>query len=304
MDTKDIRGFMRSFELGSINKAAADLFITPQGLGKEISRLESEVGAQLFMRTPAGLVPTEAGLFLYKKSIDLMNRIQDITQGIRRLQEEGSSLTIGCSCGVVNVIDILCLDQLSGEDPETSVSWDEDINVNIKEGILSGKYDAAVIIGRMASADICHLPLLHKTYSAVVCAKHPFYDRQTLSMEDLKDEPLIIMNERYQSYYNIIQRCEDFGFLPNIRFKTMESSVIYRLAADGLGMGLDVDIHDRRMYQQSVRLIPVTDSMPWSVQLVCREARRQEPLIRKLFGLAEKGLLLKRQNEEEKEERT
>ena len=87
MDTKDIRGFMRSFELGSINKAAADLFITPQGLGKEISRLESEVGAQLFMRTPAGLVPTEAGLFLYKKSIDLMNRIQDITQGIRRLQE-------------------------------------------------------------------------------------------------------------------------------------------------------------------------------------------------------------------------
>ena len=44
MDTKDIRGFIRSFELRSINKAAGDLFISPQGLGKAINRLEAELG--------------------------------------------------------------------------------------------------------------------------------------------------------------------------------------------------------------------------------------------------------------------
>ncbi len=62
MDTKDIRGFIRSFELRSINKAAGDLFISPQGLGKAINRLEAELGVKLFDRTPNGLVPTESGV--------------------------------------------------------------------------------------------------------------------------------------------------------------------------------------------------------------------------------------------------
>ena len=72
MDTKDIRGFIRSFELRSINKAAGDLFISPQGLGKAINRLEAELGVKLFDRTPNGLVPTESGVYLYKKEHSLI----------------------------------------------------------------------------------------------------------------------------------------------------------------------------------------------------------------------------------------
>ena len=67
MDTKDIRGFIRSFELRSINKAAGDLFISPQGLGKAINRLEAELGVMLFDRTPNGLLPKAVYIFIKKE---------------------------------------------------------------------------------------------------------------------------------------------------------------------------------------------------------------------------------------------
>ena len=62
MDTKDIRSFMECFETRSINKAAKSLYITPQGLGKILDRLEQEIKMPLFERTAKGLIPTEAGV--------------------------------------------------------------------------------------------------------------------------------------------------------------------------------------------------------------------------------------------------
>ena len=48
MDIKDIRSFMECYETRSINKAAKSLFISPQGLGKILDRLESELHVQFF----------------------------------------------------------------------------------------------------------------------------------------------------------------------------------------------------------------------------------------------------------------
>ena len=61
MDTKDLRCFRQVYEDRSINQAAKQLFITPQGLSRIITKLEGELQAPLFERTPTGMVPTESG---------------------------------------------------------------------------------------------------------------------------------------------------------------------------------------------------------------------------------------------------
>lgn len=54
MDTKDLRCFRQVYEDRSINQAAKQLFITPQGLSRIITKLEEELQARLFERTPMG----------------------------------------------------------------------------------------------------------------------------------------------------------------------------------------------------------------------------------------------------------
>lgn len=63
MDTRMIGYFIACYEMGSLNKAAGALYMSPQGLGKVLDRLEEELGAPVFYRTKQGLMPTESGRF-------------------------------------------------------------------------------------------------------------------------------------------------------------------------------------------------------------------------------------------------
>lgn len=56
MDTKDLRCFRHVYEERSINQAAKQLFITPQGLSRIIAKLEGELQTELFKRTPMGMI--------------------------------------------------------------------------------------------------------------------------------------------------------------------------------------------------------------------------------------------------------
>lgn len=68
MDTRDIRCFRLVYEERSINKAAHQIFITPQGLSRIIVKLENELQTQLFQRTANGTIPTESGHYFYTQS--------------------------------------------------------------------------------------------------------------------------------------------------------------------------------------------------------------------------------------------
>ena len=46
---------------GSFNKAAANLFVSQPSLSRAIKELERELGFNLFLRTPNGVVPTHQG---------------------------------------------------------------------------------------------------------------------------------------------------------------------------------------------------------------------------------------------------
>ena len=55
-------------DMGSFNKAAEALYITPPAVIKQINLLEKDLGLKLFNRTHRGLALTEAGKSLYRAS--------------------------------------------------------------------------------------------------------------------------------------------------------------------------------------------------------------------------------------------
>ena len=58
------RSFLVVAETGSLSAAARTLGLTQPTLGRHIDALEAAVGQPLFLRTPQGLVPTEAAAAL------------------------------------------------------------------------------------------------------------------------------------------------------------------------------------------------------------------------------------------------
>ena len=83
MDIKDFHAIIECYETRSINKAAKTLYITPQGLGKLLDRVEHELQVKLFERTKQGLIPTESGTFSMKRALALFQRLMNLKQGLR-----------------------------------------------------------------------------------------------------------------------------------------------------------------------------------------------------------------------------
>lgn len=87
MELSALRYFIEVCRQKSITKAAAKLFISKQALSHVMIKLESEINAPLFIRTPSGVEPTEAGQRFYLCAVEIeqswtrcLNDIQSATR--------------------------------------------------------------------------------------------------------------------------------------------------------------------------------------------------------------------------------
>ncbi len=279
MDTKDIRYFMRCYETLSMNKASKELFITAQGLTKAMDKLESELKVRLFTRSPKGLVPTEAGAYFYRHCGEILNRLQDLEMTMQQIAESEKTFRIGYACGALNILGLDTLENFRRNVSDYRISWEEGSNEEIKSKLRRGNLDYAFVIGQVADPGFDEQLLFSRKLSAIVYPGHAFYERDVLSMQDLRGEKLITLNEKYQTYYNILQRCADFGFTPDIAVRTMQSSLIYRFCSEKMGIGIDADIHQKDYLEKGLKLITIEDSIPWSIYGSCRKERSNDQIV-------------------------
>jgi len=138
MDNKDIRSFVECYEARSINKAAKALFITPQGLGKILDRLEREMQIELFERTKQGLIPTEAGVFFYEKSQMLLAIGQELEQGLEALRNQNNVFHVGYSCGLLRLLPMHKIEKYQNLLGDTELVLEEASNPDVKKKLVEG----------------------------------------------------------------------------------------------------------------------------------------------------------------------
>lgn len=74
---QEIKLFIRVVDLGSFSKAAAEAGIGQPAATKQISRLETQLGARLLHRTTHGVSPTEIGLLYYEKCKLICHHVEE-----------------------------------------------------------------------------------------------------------------------------------------------------------------------------------------------------------------------------------
>ena len=282
MDTKDIRSFRLVYEERSINRAAKQLFITPQGLSRIIHKLEEELQIVLFERTKGGMVPTECGDYFYAQSQELLYQLEDMKYHLQKMNSRQRKIKIGFACGVLNLVSLKKLNTIQREMPDVSVQWEEMENQEVAEQVNRGLLDIGFIIGTIPGNEVESCVVYKGKMTVLVYPGHPFYEKERLSIEELKEQPLISLNQKYFSYHSFMQRCGDFGFVPNIVINTMESQLIYRFCNEKLGLGIDADIHKADRLYPDIRRVELQDAIPWKVSMIYRKKEQDRSLVEQL----------------------
>jgi len=105
---ESIRFFVNTAEMHSVINAAKRSNISPQGLSKALSAMESEMGCELFRRGPSSITPTSKGMELLPVAKRLLDCYDDMLSVARngKAKSESSKVKLLC-CSFVFIDDVL-----------------------------------------------------------------------------------------------------------------------------------------------------------------------------------------------------
>jgi LysR family nitrogen assimilation transcriptional regulator len=139
-------------EAGSFSKAAAALVMSQPALSQQIATLEKETGHRLLTRTGRGAEPTAAGLALLIHARGIFDLAERARADMRERQLIPSGrITIGLPPRVAHAMTADLVERFRAEFPDAAISVEEGLSIRLREGLVAGRLDVAVLFDPPAS---------------------------------------------------------------------------------------------------------------------------------------------------------
>ena len=145
MNSEYLKYFIAACEYGSILEASRNLYISSQGLGQGIHRLEKSLGLELLTYTYNGVKPTEFGEIFYRQAVVAsreISRLEALAQ--EYINDRGSTVTVG-TIGQTKFYHgfNVCIDEFRRRYPQSPLKLSviesleiDELTANIRDGIL------------------------------------------------------------------------------------------------------------------------------------------------------------------------
>lgn len=200
--------FLKVADAGSFNKAAAESFITPTAVIKQINLLEDSLGVKLFERSHRGLTPTKAGRSMYQDARYIIQYCQDsVTRAKNAMQEDNNIIRIGSSLitPAQLLMELWSRVQVLHPNIKFQIVPFENTPENAREilanlgkniDIIGGIFDDTMLDVRSCAG----LELTRGPFHCAVSIHHRLAAKDKLQLSDLYDENLLLMHRGWSRY--------------------------------------------------------------------------------------------------------
>lgn len=231
-------------ELGSFTKAAKALGYTQSSISQMVASLENEFSMKLLCRSRTGVKLTIEGAELYPF-------IERTILQYRAMQEKANEIR-GLESGIIRVgtiSSITChwmprlIKGFQEIYPNVQFLFHQGDYTSIQEWIKSGAVDFGFITPP-AVTDLETVFIKDGEMLAVLPAEHPLASRTSIRLEELVNEPYILMEEGH--YSEPLNAFHDAGLTPNIKFTIHDDYAIMTMVEAGLGVTILAELVLRR----------------------------------------------------------
>lgn len=184
----------------SMNKAAAELFVSQPALSNTVRDLEEELHTSLFIRTNKGIVTTTEGeefLRYARQMVELNNMIEERFMDNKRAKKKFSVSMQHYSFAVEAFIDLvkdfaLGEFELAVHETKTYEVIENVRNYRSELGILYiNDFNKKAILKILGDNELEFVPLFDCGVFVYLSEKHPLASRESLKFDDLKDYPCL-----------------------------------------------------------------------------------------------------------------
>ncbi|MBP1627646.1 MAG: LysR family transcriptional regulator [Holophagaceae bacterium] len=239
MEIRQLRCFMSVAEHLNFTKAASRVFITQSAISYQIAELEKQLDVKLFVRDKHSVRLTPAGEVFYQ---DVQRIMAELDEAVEKVRMTKSGSLGKLSIGVLAAESFLpeTINQFSAAHPNIAVTLNRFPIDALNTAMERGEVD----IGITMSVGLADMPnyrvhvLAADVLSAVMRPDNPLAQRERLSLTDLKDQPLILINREASSVMSkwFEGLCTKRGFIPNVVRRTSDLETILFQIESGLGI--------------------------------------------------------------------
>jgi len=293
MDLRRLEIFAKVAELGSFSRAAEALFLTQPTVSEHVRALEDELGVQLLDRLGRGAQPTPAGRLLLDYATRMLALGRAARQAIDRYQGRVSgALVVGGSTIPGEYVLPALVGAFRAKHPEVSVSLligdRRDVSLWVEEGRVE-----VGVTGARPSARALHAKALMSDELVIVApAEHPWADKKSVSLADVRAEPLVV-RERGSGSREALERALDGARLELGAFRIVSEMGSTQAIKQAVRAGVGVSIISRRAVEDECRArqlvaLPIRElKVERAFWLVTHRDRTRSPLAHAFVAFVE-----------------
>ena len=275
MELKQIQYFELICKHKSISKAASELYMSQQGVSKQIASLEAELNAPLFKRTSRGVDLTEEGKYFHEQAAIIQQIQQNITDHFAAIRvQKQQSLRIGVSRGLNVYFGDQFFERFSELHPGVSLRIYSLWNPITDDSIMNDAIDLGFTLTPVKPEELHLEHVLKVPICCIVNVDNPLAEKESLNWDDILSCTVVMADENYNSRQSFFEMCAE----RNVQPKTVEMFdllSIYDLVKQRTDtVGFSLDIYRSILQYPNIKYLPIEEeNVVWDICLARKKGK-------------------------------
>jgi LysR family hydrogen peroxide-inducible transcriptional activator len=239
MNLRDLRYLVALAEHLHFGRAAEACFVSQPTLSTQIKKLEAYLDVTLIERSNRQVILTPVGATIVKAAQRVLREVDDLVR-LAQLHHDplGGDLRLGIIPTVAPYLLPRMLPLLRREFPKVSLKLTEGQTVMITAMLRAGDLDAVILALPVTEDHVTAVKLYTEPFYLAVSKAHVKAGRKTVSLDDLRDEAVLLLEDGHCLRDQALSICESHRAVENTNFRATSLETLRQMVASNVGVTL------------------------------------------------------------------
>lgn len=239
MELHQLRYICAVAETSSFSRAAERCQIAQPSLSQQVLKLEEELGARLFDRLGRGIRLTASGRAFLPHARSILDQVEIARASVASKNEDvRGSVTLGAIPTIAPYLIPRYTAAFTKRFPDARLRIVEETTPVLIEGLRDLSIDFALLALPLRHKDLELQAIQTEPLLAALPEKHRLASRDSLSLAELRSEPLVMLRDGHCFRDLSLALCRSAKVNPQIAFESGQFSSILGMVAAGFGLSL------------------------------------------------------------------
>ena len=258
---KQLTAFIELANCQSYAIAAQRLNISQPAISICIKNLEQEVGGELFNRSTRVVELTQEGKAFFPKAKRLLNDWNGTFEELHQLFTlQQGRLTIASMPSFAAFALPGVLKAFNQRYPNIRIDVKDVVMEKVLSSVSRGESDVGIVFEPDQIAELCFEPLMKNQFIAVVDAEHVLAGSNSLSLSEISDHPMVMMNRGSSIRQWLDKAFEKIGKKPVISVEAWQLDTLGEMVRAQLGIAVVPEMCRRQMLKKDLLCLSLDSS--------------------------------------------